>query len=58
MKQNNKIILLLAVFLMLMTVFTVPALAQEGEDPCIAAGTCEDTDPGEDDTDPGEDDPE
>ena len=56
MKQNNKIILLLAVFLMLMTVFTVPALAQEGEDPCIAAGNCVDPDPGDDETDPGDED--
>ena len=56
MKQNNKIILLLAVFLMLMTVFTVPALAEEGEDPCIAAGTCVDPDPGDDETDPGDED--
>ena len=58
MKKNNKIILLLAVFLMLMTVFTVPALAEEEEDPCIAAGTCVDPDPGDDETDPGEDDPD
>ena len=56
MKQNNKIILLLAVFLMLMTVFTVPALSQEGEDPCIAAGNCVDPDPGDDETDPGDED--
>ena len=43
MEQTKWFYLLLAVCLMFAAVFTGPVSAQEEEDPCIAAGTCEDT---------------
>ena len=43
MEQTKWFYLLLAVCLMFAAVFTGPVSAQDEEDPCIAAGTCEDT---------------
>ena len=53
MKLNKRIFLLFAAFLMVLTTFTVPVFAEDEEDPCISAGTCEDT--GIDDENPDED---
>ena len=47
MKQTKWFNLLLAAFLMFGTIFTEPVLAQDEDDPCIAAGTCEDTSGGD-----------
>ena len=47
MKQTKWFNLLLAAFLMFGTIFTAPVLAQDEDDPCIAAGTCEDTSGGD-----------
>ena len=47
MKQTKWFNLLLAAFLMFGTIFTAPVMAQDEDEPCIAAGTCEDTSGGD-----------
>ena len=51
MKQIKWFTLLIAVSLMLGMVFTGPVCADEGDDPCIAAGTCDEPEPDEGDPD-------
>ena len=51
MKQIKWFTLLIAVFLMLGMVFTGPVCADEGDDPCIALGTCDEPEPDEGDPD-------